>query len=280
MDNSHTLLTWGSRDQDLQCIPRYHRLVVMFYRTNLYIHKRRLRTILKKVLIPIAKRYYPDLNAKKTELIAEYHDDPELVPFLGDVPLQFKFMMNESELETLREKEIAAAEAIAQIYPRRIGGYICRELLLSAIYKDCKEAQLVSFGDKAIDGYGEAFHELLAGNNVFAEPVINYHKKTFNDLPGNFPLVEKIFSSGHPLLSAQICSLAQFFDYGRLSPRPHTLETVARESGDPRYEQWKKTTIELFGVELLTHQTEFREPTEGFAPETEQPQQLAYSRPA
>ena len=59
-------------------------------------------------------------------------------------------------------------------YPKKIEGYYYLDLLLHAIKKDCREAQLHSFADKH-DGYNEAIHEVLAGNIIFLEPIINYN---------------------------------------------------------------------------------------------------------
>jgi 5'-deoxynucleotidase YfbR-like HD superfamily hydrolase len=214
-----------------------------------------VRALVESLISP-ARGFYSNLDVELVRIIAEHHDDPEIQPFLGDVPLQLKLMMNGKEKKALRVKEILAAEAMARVYPKRVGGYNYLDVLFHAIYKDCREAQLVSVADKC-DGYCEALHELLAGNVVFAEPIINYHTKTFNNFRRNYPLIGKIFSTNHSLLSTPVSTLAQFFDNGRRRAKPHDLETIARETGDPRYELWKKTTIELFGVGPLINQVEF-----------------------
>jgi hypothetical protein len=226
----------------------------MFYRTNLLIHSQRVVALLESV-IPLAKKLYPDFDARKARLIARHHDDYELQP-IGDVPLQLKLKMNGHELSSLQEKEVLSAEAMAQVYPRRVGGYNYLQLLLHAIRKDCIEAQLVSVVDKD-DGYCEALHEVLAGNTVFLEPIINYNAKTFDCLSGKYPLIEKMFSSGHNLLSVPVVGLSEFFTNGERGAQLHTLEIIARKTGIPVYEEWKKTTIKNMSVSPLVNQTEF-----------------------
>jgi len=255
MEKNRTHLTWKSREQDLGWVMRYGRLSVMYYRTNLLIHSQRVTALLERV-IPLAKKSYPDFDARKARLIARHHDDYELQP-IGDVPLQLKLVMSGYELSELQEKEILAAEAMARVYPKRVGGYNYLQLLLHAIHKDCREAQLVSVVDK-VDGYCEALHEVLAGNTVFLEAVINYDTKTFGCLLGKYPLIGEVFSIDHDLLSVPVVSLSDFFVNGERGAQLHTLETIARNTGIPMYEEWKITTIKKLGTSPLINQTEFR----------------------
>ena len=253
--------SWKSREDDLRLLKRYHKLDVMFYRTNLYVHEKRVRAIVKK-LLSIALTFYPKLDIKKAFLISEHHDDHELVMKRGDVSLQLKLMMNGSELLDLKEEEINAAKKIAHIYHNpNIEGYKYEDLLMHAILKDREEAQLHSFADK-IDAYCEAMHEVLAGNIVFIEPVINYQAKTFNDLEGNFPLIKKIFKGKeikNTLFDFPVVDLKSFFQKGNIGAFPHTIETIKRKTLIPHYEAWKEITLSTFenGMDLLTKQVEF-----------------------
>ena len=108
-----------------------------------------------------------------------------------------------------------------------------------------------------MDGYCEALHEVLAGNMVFLEPVIDYNMQTFNNFPNKYPLIKDIFSEKHNLISNPVVNLAEYFALGNRVAELHTLETLGRDTGMPRYEEWKKTTIRIFGTEPLIRQTEF-----------------------
>jgi len=57
-------------------------------------------------------------------------------------------------------------------------------------------------------------HEVLAGNTVFLEPVINYWAKTFNNPQENFPLIKKIFNrreTKNTLFDFPVVDLKSFF---------------------------------------------------------------------
>lgn len=254
---------WKNRENDLSQVKRYHKFDVMFYRSNLLIHSKRVEAILS-LLLHRALLIYPDINEKKSKLISKYHDDYELVLEGGDIPLQFKLMMNIGELSALKEREISAAKKLTSFYRnRKINGYNYKDLLMYAIEKNCREAQLHSFADK-IDGYCEAVHEVLAGNVIFIEPVMNYHAKTFNNLQKNFPLIKELFEdekTGDNLLNFPVVDLRGFFQNGRIGATPHTSESVERKTLIPHYEIWKKVTLEIFpnGLDLLTKQVEFHE---------------------
>ncbi len=251
--------SFKERRNDLQALKRYGRFDVMLYRTNLGIHITRVGAIVEK-LLPFTS-IYQDFSSKKALLISEHHDDYELILEGGDIPLQLKLMMDVEEKENLKMKEVLAAERIAEFYPKSVKGHRYLDLLLHAIHKDCKEAQLYSFADK-LDGYCEAVHEVLAGNTVFLDAVINYHAKTFNQPEKNFPLIHELFNGqGGGLFHFPVVDLTHYFEKGKRSPVPHTVETIRRETVMPHYEAWKKITLSIFpnGMDLLTKQVEFHQ---------------------
>lgn len=128
--------------------------------------------------------------------------------------------------------------------------------MLHAIRKDDVSAQIVSVIDKC-DGFCEALHEVLAGNLVFVEPLINYLTHTFNDLPGKYPLIGEFFSEPRSPFRFPVCELASYFKYGSRQPQPHTWETISRNTRIPMYEAWKRVTLKHFGTGPLIDQTEF-----------------------
>jgi len=105
-------------------------------------------------------------------------------------------------------------------------------------------------------------HEVLAGNTVFLEPVINYQVKIFNHPQENFPLIKKIFNgreTKNTLFDFPVIDLKSFFQKGNIGAKPHTTETIRRKTIIPHYETWKEITLSIFedGMDLLTKQVEF-----------------------
>lgn len=250
------LLSWKKREENLSKIKRYHKFKVMFYRTNNLLHSKRVLYLLEEIL-PIVKSLYPDFDEKKARLIALHHDNHEIVLEGGDIPLQYKLMMTDEESSDLQQKEILAVEMLSKSYPKKIKGYEYKQLSLHAIFKDCVEAQVVSFVDK-IDGYCEAIHEVLAGNVVFLEPIINYDLRTFNDLIGKYPLITKVFKLKKNWFDYEIVvDLKEFFENGSIGTQPHTIETVKKKTLIPQYEKWKEITISKLGIYPLINQVEF-----------------------
>jgi len=266
--SSDKTYSWKNRDKNLAEIPRFHRLTKMWYRTNDSLHVRRV-TALTESILPVAKEAYPNLNVGLALALAVHHEDIEIEPKVGDVPFQYKLLMGENKLSELKQKEIMAAEVLSRNYPKRVKfygkWYNLRDVYFHAIFKDCLEAQLVSAMADKPDAYGEATHELLAGNIVFLEPRDNYEKKVFNQLPILYPLIRNMFRKKfwnmHPFLvprlNIPVMTIAELFEMGEITRRPHTLETIAWNTGDPMYEKWKRVTVENFGVEPLIRQTEF-----------------------
>ena len=260
MTNRKELLSWKNREENLRKIKRYHKFKVMFYRTNNLLHSQRVLYLLEEIL-PIVKSLYPDFDEKKARLIALHHDNHEIVLEGGDIPLQYKLMMTDEESSDLQQKEILAVEMLSKSYPKKIKGYEYKQLSLHAIFKDCIEAQVVSFIDK-IDGYCEAIHEVLAGNVIFLEPIINYNLKTFNDLIGKYPLITEVFKLKKNWFDYEIVvDIKGFFDDGLIGGKPHTKETIEKKTVIPQYEMWKYVTLKNFGIEPLVNQAEFHHNT-------------------
>jgi hypothetical protein len=257
MDRISSPFSWKNREKDLSRVLRYHKFRIMFYRTNLLIHSLRVQAIVRE-LLPLASVDYPDLCAKKTLLISKYHDDPEMASKRGDVPLQLKLLMDADEALKLKSEELAAADFLRRSYRNpTIGGLHYHDLLMHAMHKDCVEAQLHSFADK-LDGYGEALHEVLAGNTAFLEPVINYSFHTFNNPKGKFPLLEKCFRPGNGYFYFPVAGRNEYLEDGLVNAHPHTEASLATNSGIEHYEMWKRVTLSLpNGLEALTLQREF-----------------------
>lgn len=255
---------WKNRERDLASVKRYHKFEVMFYRTDLLIHLQRVGAIVEN-LIPFAQECYEGFDVKKAKLISKFHDDYELVLKGGDIPLQYKLKMSPDELSELEDREVVAAKLIAKKYPKKIEGYNYLDLLMHSIHKDCREAQLHSFADKH-DGYNEAIHEVLAGNTIFLEPVINYIAKTFAYKEVKFPLIADLFVMRtmknieiNPFLDFKVIDLKEYFENGLVGARPDHHIFKGKKTDIPCYEKWKELTLQTFpnGLDLLTKQVEF-----------------------
>ncbi|MEI6316202.1 MAG: YfbR-like 5'-deoxynucleotidase [bacterium] len=246
--------SYRNYEKDLEKIIRYPKFDVMFYRTDLKIHVQRIIAMLEE-LLPFILTMHPELDVYKLFWMVWFHDAPELIT--GDVSLQAKLVMSQGELTELSNREELAIEIIFDSYSREdFFGYNIKDLMLEAKEKKTLISQLASFVDK-VDGFCEAFHELLAGNNVFAEPVWNYPLETFGHLKDKYPLLVNLFHSDHFFFQKHIGCLQGFYQKGRIAPKPHDKETVTRKTEFPHYEFWKSVTIKNFGIEKLIVQKEF-----------------------
>lgn len=257
-----TKFSWLDRDEQLKQVIRYydqdHRFEIMFYRSNLFGHTRRVVAI-HKVLIPTLKLFYENYDEDLALAISLVHDDPEIDS--GDRSLQLKLQMGEDAKRAALLEEIEHIKKFARNYPKKIGKYNYIDLLEHAAFKNIREAQSHSFADKH-DGKHEAIHEVLAGNVVFLEPIINYYQETFAKRNEKFPLMKEIFSSdiikGLPFFEFPVINLMSLFKNGKIGPRPHNEETISIKTGIPSYEAWKAVTLSLpGGLEMLTKQVEF-----------------------
>lgn len=261
---------WKNRESDLAKVKRYfdpnHRFKVMYYRTNLSIHTQRLQ-LMTESLAKVAERHLPDFNPNLAVLITRFHDDVEMISKDGDVSLQQKLQHTAEQISMFKKTEMEEARVLDKMYyyrgnPRTIDGYPYLKLLEHSIYKDIPEAQLHSYVDK-IDGFCEALHEVLAGNSVFLEPVMNYTFKFFSKREATFPLIKQIFASEleleHPFLKLPVIDLMDYFDNGKLVGTPHNINTIRKKVILPFYEEWRRLTLHYMpnGFELLTKQKEF-----------------------
>lgn len=162
---------FNGRDSALKRQERWYLYSPMFYRTDLWIHTRRVRWIFEEMKPLLREVYGEGFDYRKAEILTFIHDDIEILT--GDPALSLKNGRTEEQKKEDRKKDIKAARILAKIYPDEIEGYNYEQLLRHSIDKDCLEAQVVSLCDK-LDGFGEALHELYTGNEIFAFPVHSY----------------------------------------------------------------------------------------------------------
>ncbi len=245
------------REEKLREIERYSAADVYFYRPNLWHHSLRVALIVEK-LSPFIKEALPQCDIKKAKVLALVHDDAEIIT--GDVQVAHKDQMTKEELEKVDNDEAEAIEEISKEYPEEAGGYNYRNLLIHALKKDCIEARVVSYADK-VDAFCESMHELLGGNLLGLRPVIGETLIIYNfgnKYPELKPLLEKKES---PFIDIKkvINPMREHKErYVHLN-RPHTRESIMKETEWPVYNEWKRMVMENLGeegIEILTTKKE------------------------
>ncbi len=249
MDKLHNLFKDfpREREQKLKSIKRYSMFDVFYYRSNLWHHSIRV-SLLVNEFSEIVKNNLPKLDLEKAKILALIHDDAEMIT--GDIQLGHKQQMTEAQLKEVENDEKKAIEQLATTYPKEIGGYNYRELLYSALTKDSLEAQLVGCADK-LDAYCESLHEVLGGNISALRAVTNY-VRVLKDLKEKFPDLKPIFKEKNLIFTT-----TDFYtdswrvhkeNYSHLG-KPHTSETIRKETEFVLYNMWKNLVINNLGDE-------------------------------
>lgn len=243
----------------LAAIERYLSYQPMWYRTNDYEHSQRVFALLSEAVSTVERALGGQFDARRALVLALIHDDGELVT--GDVEAGWKLMMSPSELATHEGRERVAIDRLAAEFPATLAGYSYRDLLVEVLERQTLECQVVKWLDH-YDAFGEAFHELYAGNHGFATQVdsghgliplpVDYYYERFCHPDRYYPLIAPVFGQGvapfwdtaqwqawaaTPTLQASAAIAAQ--------GRPHTAKSIYQPSGNPIYDWWRQT--------LLTH---------------------------
>ncbi len=241
------------REEALDMIKRFGeaRWDVMFYRTTVLSHSRRIAFLLDNIAAYAKEVYGTCFRASLALILALVHDDAEIVT--GDVQLYRKERMTPEQRQAHDAGEIAAIDVLTRRWPDRIASFNYRWLLLAAKEKSCLEAQLVSYLDK-LDGMCEALHEVFAGNKRFVGPAENYANVRMPQFPRQYPLLAPIIPGEHPLLRS-----VPFIDAQKIAQngKPHTAESVVQPTGISHYDRWKELTIQNAGIEALVVQKEY-----------------------
>ncbi|MDQ7814327.1 MAG: HD domain-containing protein [Patescibacteria group bacterium] len=161
------LARFPGREEALQRVTRFHIFNPMFYRSNDAVHALRVYTI-TRFLLRSAKDQSIELDATFAEALALVHDDHEIIT--GDPQAGDKANMTPQQLAELKRDELAAIDELAERFPKTLGGYSYRALLLDVYERKSLECRLMQFADK-FDGMCEALHELASGNLAFAHTV-------------------------------------------------------------------------------------------------------------
>lgn len=228
----------------LRAEKRYRVYRPMFYRTNVYIHSIRVALL----VMELAERLKGilEFDEHKAVLMALTHDDPEIIT--GDVQVSAKRLMTAKEREAHEDTDRKAAVELARWLPEELGGYTYLELLQEAKAKESVEAKLVDVSDK-IDGGGEAFHEIFAGNTRFVTKLVTErgspptppegYCQRFQGWPEKYPALRHLFLDPLAFLFFSKRNWRALAEKGRL----HTKENLREISGIPLYDFWKHTLL-------------------------------------
>ena len=255
------------RNEQLKRIVRYHKYKPMYYRTDLYLHSKRIVWLLEE-LIPYAVKVFPGFNVELARTMAAVHDDLEIS--LGDIMLGDKITFTKEQTAELYIKEQQAIEDVAAHYPDTFNGFRYRQLQQRyqmfeeylhpdlGIMMDDPEACLIRYCDK-MEGFCEALHEIYAGNPVFNRghapgipgPIETY-KKVFKEFPNKYTLFSRLKIFNHPLLQPPPdYNVEAIIAHGQ----PHTIKSIQKNTGYPHYDFWKRVSLRRGGVELLRRMT-------------------------
>jgi hypothetical protein len=265
IDYPQILADWSGREADLRRIVRYHIYRPMFYRSNLFTHSKRVLWLLQSVL-PLAESVFGEkFDTTKAQLMAVVHDDLEIV--LGDIMAGHKIKMSPAQLAEVVRQEQTAIDEIAQRYPTTILGYNYRDLLIEGQEQKTLESKLLKYADR-FDAFGEALHEVYAGNRGFTTPSVHAEFGVI-DLPVKFslnwlgpfvqnnPEFSELFARSHPLFWVPL-----EFDIPGTAKQgaPHTQNSIIKNSGYGPYDFWKKIILDSGDseeIENLFTQKEF-----------------------
>lgn len=227
----------------------------MFYRSNLLIHSQKVLWF-TEIIASNAKEVYQGFDVEKAKIIALVHDDAEMVT--GDIMAAEKSA--ESILQTAKRKqrELEAISVLCKKFPERAGNYSYRELLLEVLYQSSKESQVVDLADK-FDGYGEALHDIFAGNRSLTLPYQQDRETPFEHYPPKLlhiltEILPELRNLNHPMLTPPI----KFdIELTLRNGKPHTIDSLSRKTGHKQYDFWKKVIMEKGAVDYLLTQKEF-----------------------
>jgi 5'-deoxynucleotidase YfbR-like HD superfamily hydrolase len=235
------------RDHNLRAVTRYSLYKVMFYRTNLYTHSHRTAALVRAINPTALSVFGAKYDPRKAEIIALVHDDAELV--FGDVQAGNKSKMTPEQLAKVHEAEAQAIDAIAKRFPPRVAGYSYKGLLREAADYSTLEAQVVCYADK-YDAFGEALHEIFAGNRCFTTNVVNeygriptppeYYAGFFAKFRDRFPEMQPLLEAPLPIFEPVVSQ-----DYSLLVVHgsPYRVGGLHLSTGNLYYDTWRQIVL-------------------------------------
>ncbi len=251
------------RFKELRKVKRWNTFDFMIYRTNLEDHHEMVVWAVQEILSDVRKVFpiYADpLQEARTLTLGMIHDDLETVMKRGDLSAFLKWKMTPAEQKELEDEEVRAVEDLAAKYPATLNGFCYRDLLYESMRKRSIASQVVSYADKAV-GFGEALHELYAGNKSFIldekennSPALSYVERL--RAKEKWPLLGPLFACDHPFFSVDPnMDPEKIAENGSL----HTTSSIVQPTENKFYNCWREMVMKRGGergLELLLKQRE------------------------
>lgn len=244
------------RDAELRKVTRYSLYEVMFYRTNLYTHSHRTASIVRSLNKAASLVFGAKYDSRRAGILALVHDDAEII--FGDIQAGNKSRMTPEQLSEIHQQEIQAINVLAKQSPEKIDRYSYKDLLFESADHSTLESMIVNYADK-YDAYGEALHEIFAGNQYFTTHVINeygkiptppeYYVSYFGKYLDKFPAMT-------PLLEMNLPVLQPFTnqDYTEIvsSGTLHTPTSLKLSTGHHHYDTWRRIVLADTNIETVS----------------------------
>ncbi len=246
------------REESLKAIKRYDIFDTMFYRTDLWIHSNRVSWIVRE-LMPIAKKFYKNIDAKKAIIMAQVHDDAEI--YTGDYNATHKASGSKSFLLKIKKQEIEAIKKLSNTFPKYIGKYSYKKLLFQIMKKGGIETKVVCYADR-LDAFCESLHEVLAGNIAFL-PAVIFDADRLSRFEQKYPELKLFLNySDSPLTNLKVIfpQLVKVKSFNDNFNKLFTKKSIKIPTVFYAYDEWRAITIKNLGnngLQALTKQKEF-----------------------
>ncbi len=247
----------AERKSGLQSIERFGIFDTMYYRTNDLIHTHRVAWLTEE-LMRVAKKLYKNLDAEKAILLALVHDDAEAIT--GDYNASHKDFGSKKFKAKILQEEADAIEILTKKYPKFVGKYNYRDLLLQAMSWDGMEGKIVCYADK-LDSLYESVHEVLAGNLSFLTSVI-YCTDRMARFEQKYPELIPLLNYDSPLTNLKVIYRPGFSSNNHIKSfsKPFDAKSIHVKTIFPGYDMWRELTIKNWkkeGLDALMKQKEF-----------------------
>jgi 5'-deoxynucleotidase YfbR-like HD superfamily hydrolase len=217
-NTEEALRRFPGRTQDLRAIVRYNLYPVMFYRTNLLLHSQRVAWIMDELNLTAERVFGAGYDTRRARVLSLVHDDAEIV--MGDIQAGNKGNMTATQLAEVDD-----------------------------FTHESLESQVVQFADK-FDAFGEALHEVFAGNRCFVTNVVNEYGRIPTPVEyylAWFPRYLEKFPKMAPLLASENELVRTFPDIDWVAEAErgslHDEQSFRRPSGYWPYDLWKQITL-------------------------------------
>ena len=137
----------------------------MNFPDNVALHSERVKKM-AEVSSSLLSSLYTDFDLEYFVFLAKFHDLPEAISPVWDIPSPFKIKFNANDLVTATKVDIIAIERLLLTYPfpPLKNGSDSRRALYDSLTKGSLEMQVVSYLDK-LDWFFTCIQEVLSGNS-------------------------------------------------------------------------------------------------------------------